>query len=136
MLERDDADFHGLREAQMSDSPNRIAWKAYARNDELLPEANVRTPKQRKLVALAAHLISKYNLTDRPVRFDVIGVDLNTIRPATVRHHIAAFEVRVQPATGVGNDQQLDAQRVHYPYGQGRLGCRVAFIQMKPPCVN
>lgn len=36
MLERDDADFHGLREAQFSDSPNRIAWKAYARNDELL----------------------------------------------------------------------------------------------------
>ena len=36
MLERDDADFHGLREAQLSDSPNRIAWKAFARNDELL----------------------------------------------------------------------------------------------------
>lgn len=35
-IERDDADFHGLREAQPSDSPNRIAWKAYARNDELL----------------------------------------------------------------------------------------------------
>lgn len=36
MIERDDADFHGLRQAQPSDSPNRIAWKAYARNDELL----------------------------------------------------------------------------------------------------
>ena len=36
MIERDDADFHGLRAAQPSDSPNRIAWKAYARNDELL----------------------------------------------------------------------------------------------------
>jgi len=36
MTEREDADFHGLREAQSSDSPNRIAWKAYARNDELL----------------------------------------------------------------------------------------------------
>ena len=36
MIERDDADFHGLREAQASDSPNRIAWKAFARNDELL----------------------------------------------------------------------------------------------------
>jgi uncharacterized protein (DUF58 family) len=36
MVERDDADFHGLRAAQMTDSPNRIAWKAYARNDELL----------------------------------------------------------------------------------------------------
>lgn len=36
MIERDDADFHGLRAAQNADSPNRIAWKAYARNDELL----------------------------------------------------------------------------------------------------
>jgi uncharacterized protein (DUF58 family) len=36
MLEREDADFHGLRQAQLSDSPNRIAWKAYARNGELL----------------------------------------------------------------------------------------------------
>lgn len=36
MLERDDADFYGLRKAQRSDSPNRVAWKAYARNNELL----------------------------------------------------------------------------------------------------
>jgi len=34
--ERDDADFYGLRPATQTDSPNRIAWKAYARNDQLL----------------------------------------------------------------------------------------------------
>lgn len=35
-IERSDADFRGLRNANSSDSPRRIAWKAYARNDELL----------------------------------------------------------------------------------------------------
>jgi uncharacterized protein (DUF58 family) len=35
-VERIDADFRGLRTASSSDSPRRIAWKAYARNDELL----------------------------------------------------------------------------------------------------
>jgi uncharacterized protein (DUF58 family) len=35
-FEREDADFYGLRNASESDSPNRIAWKAYARNDQLL----------------------------------------------------------------------------------------------------
>lgn len=32
----DDADFVGLREATPSDAPQRLAWKAYARSDELL----------------------------------------------------------------------------------------------------
>lgn len=31
-----DADFAGLRAAERGDPPGRIAWKAYARNDELL----------------------------------------------------------------------------------------------------
>jgi uncharacterized protein (DUF58 family) len=31
-----DNDFYGLRDASLTDSPRRIAWKAYARNDELL----------------------------------------------------------------------------------------------------
>jgi uncharacterized protein (DUF58 family) len=35
-IERSDADFRGLRNANSSDSPRHIAWKAYARNDELL----------------------------------------------------------------------------------------------------
>jgi uncharacterized protein (DUF58 family) len=35
-LDKSDADFYGLRSAMPSDSPRRIAWKAYARSDELL----------------------------------------------------------------------------------------------------
>ena len=35
-IERIDADFKGLRHASNTDSPRSIAWKAYARNDELL----------------------------------------------------------------------------------------------------
>lgn len=34
--EQGDADFAGLRAASPSDPPHRIAWKAYARSDELL----------------------------------------------------------------------------------------------------
>jgi len=33
---RGDADFAGLRSATLGDPPHRIAWKAYARSDELL----------------------------------------------------------------------------------------------------
>ena len=33
---RGDADFSGLRSAERGDPPGRIAWKAYARSDELL----------------------------------------------------------------------------------------------------
>jgi uncharacterized protein (DUF58 family) len=36
VLDQGDADFYGLRAATPSDSPKRIAWKAYARNEELL----------------------------------------------------------------------------------------------------
>lgn len=34
--DQSDADFYGLRNAVASDSPKRIAWKAYARSEELL----------------------------------------------------------------------------------------------------
>ncbi|MEX0775510.1 MAG: YraN family protein [Phycisphaeraceae bacterium] len=56
------------------------------------PEDHVNRAKQRKLAALAQQLLRRYRLTDRPVRFDVIAVDLHPDQPPTVRHHIAAFE--------------------------------------------
>jgi hypothetical protein len=34
-------------------------------------------------------------LTDRPIRFDVIGVDLVKGGEPRVRHHVGAFESRV-----------------------------------------
>lgn len=36
MRDRDDADFTGLRDAVPGDSPRRIAWKAFARSDQLM----------------------------------------------------------------------------------------------------
>ena len=66
--------------------------------DDLLPELHVNRHKQDKLVALAAHLARERKWTDRPIRFDVIGVDLppqhSAARPV-IRHHEAAFESRL-----------------------------------------
>jgi putative endonuclease len=60
-----------------------------------LPEQHVNRAKQRKLAQLAAQLVKRYRLADRPVRFDVIGVDLpakGEKRDPVIRHHEAAFE--------------------------------------------
>lgn len=56
------------------------------------PELRVGAQKQRKIAALAAKLIAKHRLTGRPIRFDVIGVDLHEGRGADVRHYAGAFE--------------------------------------------
>jgi len=56
------------------------------------PEVRVNLHKQKKLAALAMQLVRRYRLQDRPVRFDVIGVDMPAKGDAVVRHHVAAFE--------------------------------------------
>ena len=62
-----------------------------------LPEEHVNAAKQRKLTALASQLARQHKLQDRPIRFDVVGVDLppadapGNPKP-TIRHHEAAFE--------------------------------------------
>ena len=65
--------------------------------DDLLPELHVNRHKQDKLVALASWFARKRKWTDRPIRFDVIGVDLlpeeSGAKPV-IRHHEAAFESR------------------------------------------
>ena len=60
------------------------------------PELHVNKRKQRKLVNLACHFVRRYGFTDRPIRFDVVGVDLpeDGGTPA-VRHHVGAFESHV-----------------------------------------
>ncbi len=60
------------------------------------PEVRVGQRKRARLVALAGQLVRKHGLTQRPIRFDVVGVDLppGGGRP-TVRHHVAAFESHV-----------------------------------------
>ena len=56
------------------------------------PEERVNRVKQRKLMALAAQAARQYGLTDRPIRFDVVGVDLPPRGKPCVRHHVGAFE--------------------------------------------
>ena len=60
------------------------------------PEVRVGQRKRTRLVALAGQLARRHGLTQRPIRFDVVGVDLppNGKRP-TVRHHVGAFESHV-----------------------------------------
>lgn len=58
------------------------------------PEVHVNATKQRKLVALAAQIVRTHRLADRPVRFDVIGVDIPQHGKPIIRHHEAAFESR------------------------------------------
>ncbi|MFN3165727.1 MAG: YraN family protein [Phycisphaeraceae bacterium] len=62
------------------------------RRSSVPPEHRVGRHKQRKIAQLAARLIARHKLAGRPVRFDVVGVDLHDARDAEVRHHVAAFE--------------------------------------------
>ena len=62
------------------------------RASQVPPELRVGQAKQRKIASLAAKLIAKHGLTGRPIRFDVVGVDLHTDRGAEVRHYPGAFE--------------------------------------------
>ncbi len=57
-----------------------------------VPEVRVGHAKQRRLVALAGQLARRYGLTQRPIRFDVVGVDLMAGAAPVVRHHVGAFE--------------------------------------------
>jgi len=56
------------------------------------PEVHVNRAKQRQLTALATQLARRHRFTDRPIRFDVMGVDLCDGKPPVVRHHEGAFE--------------------------------------------
>ncbi len=61
----------------------------------IFPEAHVNHTKRRRLVHLASQVVKRYRLHDRPIRFDVIGVDLPPDGKPVVRHHIGAFESHV-----------------------------------------
>jgi len=63
------------------------------RDARLAPELRVGQKKQSKITALAAGYLRTQGFTDRPARFDVIGVTLRE-PPQTpdVRHHPNAFE--------------------------------------------
>ena len=62
---------------------------------ELAPEVRVGRRKRRRLVALAGQMARRYRLTQRAIRFDIMGVDMSPNEPPVVRHHLAAFESHV-----------------------------------------
>lgn len=62
------------------------------RKSSIPPEHRVGKHKQTKIAQLAAKLIAKHKLTGRPIRFDVVGVDLHNDRHPDIRHYPAAFE--------------------------------------------
>mgnify|MGYP001814038517 CR=1 FL=1 len=62
------------------------------RQSKIPPEHRVGPKKQRKIATLAAQLIAKQKLTGRPIRFDIVGVDLHDDRAADIRHYAGAFE--------------------------------------------
>jgi len=58
----------------------------------IAPEVRVNHHKQRKLARLGAQIAKQLNFQNRPIRFDIIGVDLPQGQEPRVRHYIAAFE--------------------------------------------
>ena len=57
------------------------------------PEVHVNRAKRRKLILLATQFVRRHRLTDRPLRFDVVGVDFPPGKAEPViRHHSAAFD--------------------------------------------
>lgn len=62
------------------------------RQSTIRPEHRVGKRKQRKIAMLAANLIARHKLTGRPIRFDIVGVDLHDDREADIRHYVSAFE--------------------------------------------
>lgn len=60
------------------------------------PEHRVNRHKRRKLTALAGAAARRGRLTNRPIRFDVIAVDLDERgKTRALRHHVGAFEATV-----------------------------------------
>jgi putative endonuclease len=58
--------------------------------DQPMPEASVGAHKQRKLRLVAQAIAKSSGMEDRPLRIDVIGVDLPARGRAVVRHHESA----------------------------------------------
>lgn len=59
------------------------------------PEARVDHHKQRRLTALAAQVARRYKFQDKPIRFDVIAVNLPPGAQPITRHYEAAFDAHV-----------------------------------------
>jgi len=69
-----------------------VKSSGYAGANAVRPEVHVNGAKQKKLAILASLAVKRYGLEDRPVRFDVVGVDFPRDAPPVVRHHVGAFQ--------------------------------------------
>ena len=85
----------------LAEAPDRntivvVEVKARTGNSQaFLPETRVAEYKKRKLTALGALVARRYNLINRPFRFDIVGVDCPIGSKPVVRHHVGAFESHV-----------------------------------------
>lgn len=85
----------------VAEAPDRrtiaiVEVKSCARRDPAHPpEMRVGPAKRRRLVALAAQLVRRYDLARRPIRFDIAGVNLDAPEASQVRYHAGAFESHV-----------------------------------------
>ncbi|MDA2926759.1 YraN family protein [Acidobacteria bacterium AH-259-G07] len=57
--------------------------------NRLPPEDNVGTEKEKKLDQLAFEFLLRYEISDTPVRIDVIGVETPDVRHFLLRHYMS-----------------------------------------------
>ena len=76
-------------------TPSEVEHETIDNSNRWWPEIHVNSYKQRKLVALAGQLARRFRFTQRPIRFDVVGVDMPVGSSPAVRHHVGAFESHV-----------------------------------------
>lgn len=77
-----------------ADPSGRVAFVEVKtrRSEEYAPAvAAVNASKQQKLIRTAKCFLRKYNLSDCPLRFDVITVILPPSGPVQIRHYPGAF---------------------------------------------
>jgi len=59
------------------------------------PELRVDLKKQKRLTTLAAQVVRRYKLQNKPIRFDVVAVNLIKDGEPVIRHYEAAFDSHV-----------------------------------------
>ena len=77
-----------------ADNEGRIVFvEVKTRRNEDHAEAllAVNRSKQIRMARAANHFIKTYNIKNKPLRFDVVTVILNTKGPVTIRHYENAF---------------------------------------------
>ncbi len=77
-----------------ADGEGRIVFvevKTRRNEDHAQARLAVDRRKRTRMTRAANHFIKTYNIRNKPLRFDVVTVILNTKGPATIRHYENAF---------------------------------------------